>query len=75
MLRHYFRARDDLLASIVSEAQIDDVVARTKKAGARLHVVYREADYAASTLARVQGSLTQIDHSPNRFRIVRSQWH
>ncbi len=75
MLRHYFRARADVLASIVSEEQIDDVVARTKQAGARLHVVYREADYAVPTLARVQSLLAQIDRSPNRFRIVRSQWH
>ncbi len=75
MLRHYFRARADVLASIVSEAQIADVVARTKQAGARLHVVYREADYAAPTLARVQGSLAQVDRSPNRYRVVRSLWH
>ncbi len=75
MLRHYFRERADVLASIVSEELIADVVARTKQAGARLHVVYREADYAAPMLARVQGSLTQVDHSPNRYRIVRSQWH
>ena len=73
-LRHYFRVRPQMLASIVSEQDIADVVQRTRVGTSRLHVVYREADYAAAPMAQVQRSLTQVERSPNRFRITRSLW-
>ena len=73
-LHHYFRTRPDLLACIESEQDIAALVQRTRLGNAHLHVVYREADYAAASLAQVQNALTQVDRGPNRFRIVRSSW-
>ena len=46
-LRHYSRARPDMLASIVSEQGSARVVQNTRLETSRLYVVYREADDAA----------------------------
>jgi len=73
-LRHYFRDREDVLGSVVSESDIAEVVSRIQIEKRRLHVIYREADYAVGPLNSVRDSLTKVEEGPNRFRIVRSLW-
>jgi uncharacterized membrane protein len=73
-LRHYLRARPEMLASIVSEQDIAVILQRVQADKSRLHVVYRDADYANATMTQVQRALVLLERSPDRFRIIRSLW-
>jgi hypothetical protein len=68
-LRHYLRARPDVLDSIRDSTQAVTAIRESFAPAQRVHVIYREAEYAFSAFEALEKSMNVIVRDPKRCRI------
>jgi hypothetical protein len=68
-VRHYLRARPDIEVALRPDVPADRL-RRDLPAETRIHVIYRDAAYAAPTLDALRAELTLVSAGPDRFRVA-----
>jgi hypothetical protein len=73
-LRHYLRARPDILASLTTWRRVTEELSAGSKMDFTLHVVCRDSHYARPELEAIAATMDRIAVGEARFRIQHSSW-
>jgi hypothetical protein len=73
VVRHYLRERPDVLASLLPEDGLPDLLAESAP-GERLHVVFRESSGATEKLQAIERVLVPVARGPRRIAVEHSLW-
>ena len=68
-VRHYLRGQPEIVAAILDLSEYEDRLPDALPAGARVHVIYRDAYYAWPHMAKVKRGLRLVREGPRRFRV------
>jgi hypothetical protein len=73
-VRHYLRDRPDILSRLIGNEEFEAKLAGGLHPGERMHVIFRDADYAKAWEPAMERRWELVQRDPMRFRLEHSLW-